>query len=113
MLGEIGSSRSVGSTQAEPKGGSFTLREFEGAAVLSPQPSALAFNSIRHSVSSRIGCNSMKTNDGCHVYSTQTRKHNFLGFSSLRGEKIHSALSSILIRSKLGCGRAGIETING
>jgi hypothetical protein len=39
-------------------------------------------------VTSRIHSNSLKTNDGRHVYSSQTRGDDFRAFGPLRGEKI-------------------------
>ncbi len=105
MFGEVEGSRSGGLPRAKPKGGSLTLRKFEGSAFLSRQPSATVLQFCSSHRSSRMCSNSLKTNDGCHVYPSRNREDDFPGFRSLGGEKIHSSFFTAAIRSKLA--RAG------
>ncbi len=52
-------------------------------------------------VPSRMCSNSLKTNDGRHVYPSQNRGGGFLAFRLLRAEKSHSSFFAAPIRSKL------------
>lgn len=80
MFGKVGSSRSFRLPLAKPKGISFTLREFEGSAFLSRQPSAIGLQFCSSHRSSRIRSNSLKTNDGCHGYPSRNREDNLHAF---------------------------------
>ncbi len=91
MFGEVEGSRSVGLPRAKPKGVSFTVREFEGPAFLNLAPSrnaqsGLVRPALRHRrlysqhVTSRMCSNSLKTNDGRHVYPSRNREDNFPDF---------------------------------
>ena len=80
MFGEVEGSRSFRWPRAEPRGISFTLREFEEPASLSRQPSAIGLQFCSSHRSSRIRSNSLKTNDGCHGYPSQNREGNLHAF---------------------------------
>lgn len=55
-------------------------------------------------LTSRICSNSLKTNDGRHVYPSQNREGDFSSFKTHRGEKFHFAFFTEAIRSKLARG---------
>lgn len=80
MFGEVEGSRSFRWPRAEPRGISFTLREFEGSAFLSRRPSAIDLQFCSSHQSSRISSNSLKTKDGCHGYPSQNREGNLHAF---------------------------------
>jgi hypothetical protein len=120
MLGGVEGSRSAGLPRAKPKGVSFTLREFEGPAssklVRSRNQSGFVRLGLHEHrrlcsthVSSRICSNSLKTNDGRHVYPSQNREDDFPSFGPLRGEKSHSSFFALPDRSKLARGSSGQE----
>ena len=101
MFGEVQGSRSGGLPRAKPKGGSLTVRKFEGSAFLSRQPSAIVLQFCSSHRSSRMCSNSLKTNDGCHVYPSQNPGADFPDLGSPSGEKIRSSFFTASIGSKL------------
>ena len=61
-------------------------------------------------VASRICSNSLKTNDGRHVYPSQTREDDLRVFGPLRGEEFRSSFFALPDRSKLARGSSGQES---
>jgi len=61
-------------------------------------------------VPSRMCSNSLKTNDGRHVYPSQNRGGGFLAFKPLRGARFHSSFFTLPDRSKLARGSSGQES---
>jgi hypothetical protein len=120
MLGGVEGSRSARLPRAEPQGVSFTLREFEGPAFLNLAPSrdaqsGLVRPALRHwrfysqHVTSRTCSNSLKTNDGCRVYPSQSREDDFPTLGHFAA-KIPFLFFTLPDRSKLARGSSGQES---
>jgi len=86
MFGEVGSRRSARLPRVRRSVPS-TLKEFEGLAS-----SKVARLYSTH-WPSRMHSNSMKTNDGCHVYPSQKPEDNVRDFRPLRDENSISLFS--------------------
>jgi hypothetical protein len=107
MFGEVEGSRSAGLPRAKPRGVSPSSSKL---ARSRNQPGLVCLALDKHRrlysqhVTSRIHSNSLKTNDGRHVYSSQTRGDDLRAFGPTPRRKFHSSFFTLLDRSKLARG---------